>query len=226
GLKKILMLAAIGLFFFLVSLVLGWKTNVPAAAVASEPTEATETVAEIPMRSYIDPMSDSLSIEARASLQSLSEKQLESLIFELRERLNISRQKEQDLATQEVRLQAASEEIKADLEKLSSLRTELAGTVAQIRQEREALGQDRLVITAAEAANLQRIALIHDRMDAARGAALLVNMATNNRLDDAVRILNYMQERNAAKVLAEIVSISPNTATLLSERLKQVKEEN
>jgi pentatricopeptide repeat protein len=222
GLKKILMLAGIGLAFFAVSLVLGWKINVPAAAVAAEPNEAN---IEMPVRSYINPMSDRLSIETRASLQSLSEKQLESLIFELREKLKANRQREQELAVQEERIRAAGEEVKGDLEKLSGLRTELAGTVSQIKREREALGKDRLTITAAEVAKLQQIASIHDKMDAASGSTLLVNMASNGRLDDAVQILNYMQERNAAKVLSEMVSKDPKVATVLCERLKKVREE-
>lgn len=222
GLKKILILAGIGLFFFVVSLILGWKLNVPATAVASEPNQ---TNVEIPMRSYINPMGNTMSLEARANLQSMSEKQLESLIFELREKLKAQRQKEEEIALQEQRLRSASEEIKSDLEKLSSLRSELAGTVAQIKREREALGKDRLVITAAEIAKLQQIASIHDKMDAGSGATLLLNMATNGRMDDAVQILNYMQERNAAKVLAEMVGKDAKVTTVICERLKKVREE-
>jgi len=222
NLKQILILAGIGLAFFLGSLILGWKVNVPASATAGEPND---TDVQIPVRSYINPMSKELSSEARASLQSLSEKQLESLIFELREKLKENRQKEQELAVQEERIRAAGEEVKADLDRLSGLRTELAGTMSQIKQEREALGRDRLTIKAAEATKLQQIASIHDKMDAASGAALLLNMAMNDRLDDAVQILNYMQERNAAKVLAELVGKDPKVATVLCERLKKVREE-
>jgi flagellar motility protein MotE (MotC chaperone) len=220
GLKKILILAGIGTACFLASLILGWKTFAPAAAAASEESK-TGTSAE----GHINPMAEGLSAESKTTLESLSEKQLESLIFELREKIRESKKKEQELTTQEERIKATGEEIKGDLEKLNGLRTELAATVSQIKQERESLGKDRVVIMAAEAVKLQQIASIHDKMDAASGATLLVNMTANGRIDDAVMILNYMQERNAAKVLGEMVGKDPKIATLLCEKLKKVKQE-
>jgi pentatricopeptide repeat protein len=72
---------------------------------------------------------------------------------------------------------------------------------------------------------LKQIASIHDKMDPASGSALLLSMVMNKRVDDAVQILNYMQERNAAKVLGEIVNKDPKVATLLCERLKKLREE-
>jgi flagellar motility protein MotE (MotC chaperone) len=222
GLKKILMLAGIGLAFFLVSLMLGWKIHVPAAVAASEPNQTESGVSP---RGYINPISDKLAMDAKSTIQSLSEKQLESMIFELREKIRDNKKKEQELTSQEERLKAASEEIKADLEKLSGLRTELAGTVSQIKQERDALGKDVVTVTSAEMTKLKQIASIHDKMDPASGSALLLSMVMNKRVDDAVQILNYMQERNAAKVLGEIVSKDPKVATLLCERLKKLREE-
>jgi flagellar motility protein MotE (MotC chaperone) len=220
GLKKILILAGIGTVCFLVSLMLGWKAFAPAVAAASE-----ESKTESPATGHINPMTEGLSAESKTVLESLSEKQLESLIFELREKIKESKKKEQELAAQEERLKAAGEEIKGDLEKLAALRAELATTVSQIKQERESLGKDRLVITAAETVKLTQIAAIHDKMDAASGAAMLVNMAANGRIDDAVQILNFMQERNAAKVLGEMVGKDPKVAALLCEKLKKIKQE-
>jgi pentatricopeptide repeat protein len=221
-LKKILMLSGIGLACFVVSLLLGWKICAPAAAAAGEPNQAAQAT---PEKGFINPMGEGFGAEAKVNLTSLSEKQLEGMIFELREKMRETSRREKDLQVQEERLRAASEEIKGDLERLNSLRTELAATVAQIKQEREAMGKDAVTITAAETAKLQQIASIHDKMDAASGATLLISMVSNKRIDDAVQILNYMQERNAAKVLAEMVNKDPKIATLLCERLKKVKEE-
>jgi flagellar motility protein MotE (MotC chaperone) len=222
GLKKILMLAGIGLGCFLISLILGWKVSTPATAAAGEPNQAEQQLAG---KNYINPMAEGLAAESKVNLQSLSEKQLESMIFELREKMRDARKREKDLEVQEERIKAASEEIKGDLEKLNALRTELAATVSQIKQEREAMGKDQLTISAAETVKLQQIASIHDKMDPASGATLLLNMVTNKRIDDAVQILNYMQERNAAKVLSEMVNKDPKVATMLCERLKKVREE-
>jgi flagellar motility protein MotE (MotC chaperone) len=222
GLKKILMLAGIGIACFMVSLILGWKVSTPATAAAGEPNQASH---ETPEKGFINPMAEGFGSEPKVNLTSLSEKQLESMIFELREKMKETSKREKDLQVQEERLRTASEEIKGDLDKLNSLRTELAATVAQIKQDREAMGKDAVTITAAETVKLQQIASIHDKMDPVSGATLLLSMVTNKRVDDAVQILNYMQERNAAKVLSEMVTKDPKVATLLCERLKKVKEE-
>jgi pentatricopeptide repeat protein len=221
-LKKILIFVGVGLTCFAVSLMVGWKAFAPAAAAAGEPNQAG---AAVPEKGYINPMAEGFGAEAKVNLTSLSEKQLESMIFELREKIRDTSKREKEMQVQEERLRSASEEIKGDLDKLSSLRTELAATLAQIKQQREEMGKDQLVITAAETAKLQQIASIHDKMDAASGATLLISMVNNKRIDDAVQILNYMQERNAAKVLGEMVNKDPKIATLLCERLKKVKEQ-
>jgi flagellar motility protein MotE (MotC chaperone) len=43
-------------------------------------------------------------------------------------------------------------------------------------------------------------------------------------MDDAVKILFFMQERTKAKVLAEMGGQEPSLAALLSQKLKQVQE--
>jgi flagellar motility protein MotE (MotC chaperone) len=69
-------------------------------------------------------------------------------------------------------------------------------------------------------------------MDAARASEILSNMAAtqsksgaanrSTNIDDAVKILFFMQDRTKAKVLAELASTEPALAALLSQKLKQV----
>ena len=52
----------------------------------------------------------------------------------------------------------------------------------------------------------------------------MLSMAANNQLQDAVKILYYMNDRNAGKLLGEIGSTQPDIAGVLSLQLKRVKE--
>jgi flagellar motility protein MotE (MotC chaperone) len=61
-------------------------------------------------------------------------------------------------------------------------------------------------------------------MDTTQSAKILTTMASNNQIKDAVKILYYMSERNAGKLLGEIGTTRPDTASELSLQLKQIKE--
>ena len=49
--------------------------------------------------------------------------------------------------------------------------------------------------------------------------------AEGGSIDDAVKILFYMNERSKGKLLAEIVSTEPKLAAVLCQRLKKVVEQ-
>jgi flagellar motility protein MotE (MotC chaperone) len=84
-----------------------------------------------------------------------------------------------------------------------------------------------------EKANLVAIAAAYDRMDPASASEILTNMSMSqsrgagskrSSIDDAVKILYFMQERTKANVLAEMTTAEPALAALLCQRLKQVQE--
>lgn len=52
----------------------------------------------------------------------------------------------------------------------------------------------------------------------------MISMAASNQLQDSVKILYYMNERMAGKILSEIATTQPELASLISMHLKRVKE--
>jgi hypothetical protein len=71
-------------------------------------------------------------------------------------------------------------------------------------------------------------------MDATSASEILSSMALGKtanggssrgaNLDDAVKILHFMQDRTKAKVLSELVNTEPTLAAMLCQKLKQVQE--
>jgi flagellar motility protein MotE (MotC chaperone) len=138
------------------------------------------------------------------------------------------------LEKEKERLQIAQQTLKKDIETLNNLRVDLAARVADVKAERDLLLKARVEVAAAEKANLVAIAAAYDKMDPVGAGQILTNMATGSSksgaaasaasMDDAVKILFFMQERTKAKVLAEMAGQEPALAALLSQKLKQVQE--
>ncbi|MHC4889644.1 MAG: hypothetical protein ACYTEO_09320, partial [Planctomycetota bacterium] len=162
----------------------------------------------------------------------MTEKRLNSLIYEVREKIQEYNGKLQDFEVREKRLQRAHNSIKKDIEELDNLRIELVSTVANLKSEHDKLLKSRVEIAKAEKSNLTTIAAAYDKMDPLSAGKILTNMTKMQKgevggssLDDAVKILHYMTERTKAKLLAELVTSEPNLAALLCQRLKQIIEE-
>ena len=78
-----------------------------------------------------------------------------------------------------------------------------------------------LLIVTDYADNMQRIASTYDKMDAKQASKIIINMASNKQLDDAVKIIYLMSERTSADLLGEIAATKPDLASLLSAELKR-----
>jgi septal ring factor EnvC (AmiA/AmiB activator) len=228
--KLIILAAAAGLISFGGSFVLGWLTK-PAAARGepNQPAYAGET--------QFEPAQQIIGGESSVKT-AMTQKQLEDLIAQVREKMQEYNSKLEGLQAREQRLLMAQDSLKKDIGNLDNLRTELASTIASVKDERDKLQKGRLEIAQAEKANLISIAAAYDRMDASSASKILVNMCqasgpqkeagdikrVGSNFDDAVKILNYMSERTKAKVLGEIVNSEPKLAAALCERLKQIAE--
>lgn len=239
--KKVIIIAAVvGLASFAGAFATGWFTRPPAAAGAAEPTPPPTGPAGTgaPMGSLpqVPPPTLSptlaMSTEQAGAARSMTEEQLKELIIEIREKIQEYDQKQKELEKEKERLQIAQQTLKKDIETLNNLRVDLAASVADVKSERDLLLKARVEVAAAEKANLIAIAAAYDKMDAAGASQILTNMATGlsknggsaSGMDDAVKILFYMQERTKAKVLAEMANQEPALAALLSQKLKQVQE--
>ncbi|MBE0534089.1 MAG: hypothetical protein IH624_00365 [Phycisphaerae bacterium] len=154
----------------------------------------------------------------------LHEEELKDLIFEVRERITEYKSKERSLAEEAQRIETAKKSLDADVERLSVLHDALNVAIGRLKQQEAALQRRLVEISALEKQNLQRIASTYDKMDVTQASTIIVNMASNQQLEDAVKIIYLMGERTAAKLLGEISTKKPDLASLLSTELKKVKE--
>jgi flagellar motility protein MotE (MotC chaperone) len=235
NMKRIIIMAAAGLLSFSGAF-LAAKFTKSADVTASEPNQSAAVAMEA---------GDSKTAQATAETQdtagltdsdmrkTITEKQLKSLVYEVREKMREYNTKLQDIEQREQRLQITQDTIKKDVEELTNLRTELATTVASVKEQRDRLLKTRLEIAQTEKANLATISATYDKMDAASAGKILTSMcATQTQsgadatgsADDAVKILYYMSEGKKAKVLAELVTSEPKLAAFLCQRLKQTME--
>jgi len=102
----------------------------------------------------------------------------------------------------------------------------VATTLASLKQQEENLKQSMVEITAAETTNMQRIAGRYDKMDVSQASKIIINMLSNNQLDDAAKIMYYMSDRTSGKLLGEIGNTKPQLAGVLCDQLKRIKESN
>lgn len=230
--KRIIIMAAAGLTSFTGAFVFAWLTKPPPASPSHETVVASD---------YVDkpflpqPEDDTMGPTDSTMRKAITEKRLKNLVFEIRGKIREYDGKLQVLERQEQRLQITRDALKKDIEALNNLQIELASTVAGLKEQRNKLLKSRVDITEEEKANLVSLAATYDKMDATSASKILTSMCTeqvssadvgevNSGLNDAIKILHYMQERTKAKVLAELVSSEPQLASLLSQRLKQISE--
>ncbi len=230
--KRIIMIGAAGLVSFAVTFIFAWFTGGEAVM-----PPAIEPFGRPTVEPFEGPTVEAGVISAVGAVGSemkkaMTAKRLNSLVYEVREKIQEYSGKLQGLEVREQRLQRAHNLIKKDIEELNNLRIELASTVASLKSERDKLLKSRVEIAKAEKKNLVTMAAAYDKMDSASASKILTNMTQMQKggvggssLDDAVKILHYMTERTKAKLLAELVTSEPNLAALMCQRLKQIIEE-
>ena len=158
--------------------------------------------------------------------QTMTDQQLESLVFEVRQKIKEYDDKLRNLDVREQRLQAARLTLEKDIEEMTTLRLELASAVASLRTEQDKLSKSKVEIEKTETENLISIAATYDKMDAESAAKILMNMVknqnSNTASDDAVKILYYMTDRTKAKVLASLADTEPPVSAYICQRLKKL----
>jgi flagellar motility protein MotE (MotC chaperone) len=167
------------------------------------------------------------------TIKGLSEKQLKSLVFEVREKIREYESKSKEIEVREARLAITQDTLKKDIGELSRLKVETAALVANLKEQRNRLLETRAVIEQSEKANLTSVAATYDKMDSTSASKIISSMCAKQiesgkiqggAIDDAVKILYYMTERTKAKLLAEMVGSEPKLAALLCQRLKHISE--
>ena len=235
--KLIIITAAAGLVSFAGAFVFGWLTKPSPASRPDELSQPT-VVSEEAEPGLPQPEADTMDTVVAASetaKETMAEKQLKSLVYEVREKKREYDNKLQSLEGREQRLQVVQDVLKKDSEDLNNLRIELASIIAALKEERDNLLKGRIEIADAEKANLVTIAAAYDKMEVTSAGKILNSMCADQMqdgqidsgggsFDEAVKILHYMTERTKAKLLAELATSEPKLAAALSQRLKQIIE--
>jgi flagellar motility protein MotE (MotC chaperone) len=154
----------------------------------------------------------------------LSERQLQNLIHDIREKLKDFHTRQKLLEEEAARIEISRQTLQADIDRLDSLRGKLDVTMSEMKQKEEALQTSILEIDKLEKTNFQRLASTYEKMDVAQASKIMATMAAGNQLQDSVKIIYYMNERNAGKLLGEIATARPELATIISSHLKRIKE--
>ena len=224
--KLIIMAATAGLISFAGMFAFAWLTKPSAKSPSTEviqPTPATEKPPpKVPQPQITTAGADT---ESDSKMKkAMTEKQLKSLVYEVREKIQEYDGKLEELKLHEQRLQVVQDTLKKDIEQLDNLRIELASTVASLKEERDKLPKSRIEIAQEETSNLMSIAAAYDKMDPEAAGRILTNMSQeqNNDNDDAVKILYYMTDRTRAKLLAQLATSEPKLAASFCKRLKEI----
>lgn len=221
----VIILAAAGLLSFSASFGVSWFKRQNAAPPVLPPE--AETSATGLTRSATD-VRESVSYAGLRGTDmetvGMTERQLQHLIYDVREKMRVYDTRQKELDEQAQRVHITRQSLEEDIEQLNRLREKLDTTLAALK-EREDRIQDTLIqIEEVERGNLQRLATTYDRMDVEQAGRIMMSMAANNQLQDVVKILYYMNDRNAARLLGEIGSTRPEVAGVLSMQLKRVQE--
>jgi flagellar motility protein MotE (MotC chaperone) len=245
--KLIMIIAPAGFVSFAGAFIFAWLTKpAPISQSASgEPNQPHQQAEQQEELKLPQPEFDAIALREvgdntikQPTIQpGMTEKQLRNLIYEVQEKKKQYENTLHSLQAREDRIQMAQVTLKKDIENLNNLRIELATMVAHLKEQRDKLLASRVEIAQAEKANLAKIAAFYDKMDATSASRILVNMCTEaspntkpadgqSNMNDAVKILHYMNERTKAKLLAELVTSEPELAAVLCRKLKQITETN
>lgn len=156
--------------------------------------------------------------------KSMLEDQLRNLILVVRETIQDQKSTERDLAAEEKQIQMAHATLLADIDRLSKIHDQMKFTISVLKSREASLDNILLEIETTEKKNLVRIAATYDKMDVTQSSEIMINMASSQQLDDAVKIMYLMSERTAAKLLGEISANKPELASLLTIELTKVKD--
>jgi len=226
--KLIIITGVVGLVGFAGMFAFAWLTKTTPQTQNYEAEQATPARQQADLKLAPPQMLTTSSLAAVDSKmkKAMTEKQLKSLVYEVRERIQEYDHKLKAFKIREQRLQTAQETLKTDIEELNNLRIELASTVARLKGEQDKLLKSRVEIAKTEKNNLISIAATYDKMDSVSAGKILTNMsqAQDGSDNDAVKILYYMSERTKAKVLASIAETEPTISAYFCQKLKQIIE--
>ena len=161
---------------------------------------------------------------------------------ELRTRLATVRDREDQLTARKKMIELIQEDIRGERSALDELRTQIKSELDALNEavegaekQRTSLDEERQKVSKTtqdmearivqlqkeEQDNLKKMSGMYNSMSPDVAAKILQNLADTGKMDTAVKVLSQMQERQAAKVLAELTDAG--LAAQLVEKLKSVR---
>jgi len=170
-----------------------------------------------------------LAREPETRTRLLKQQRLEELIKDLQARMRDYERKERKLAEREGRIRQAEEDLIKRGKDLEKLRMELVGPLTRLKDAVAELDRSRVLVDKHEKTALVAIAAKYDKMDPTKGAETLSSMYLAGQEEDVIRILHYMTDRVAAKLLENMTSKDPKSGRMISAevtaRMKRVQEQ-
>ncbi|HBG79054.1 MAG TPA: hypothetical protein DDW84_09510 [Phycisphaerales bacterium] len=226
--KKIIMIGLAGLLSFALSFVGAFLFLGDKVVETVHTQDAKSVAAEGGLAVHSDNAGSQseLVIPQVGTANGADEKQTKELVYDLRQKMDEYNEKLKSIDVENKRLEVARGQLEQDIEKLETLRADLAGSINSLKSERDRLLKTRVEISDLEKKNLVTIAASYDKMDGVSAGKILANMtqAQNGSPTDAVKILYYMGDRNKAKVLASLAETEPSMAAYFSQKLKTLTE--
>ena len=211
----IIVIAGLGALSFAVSFLLSGRRGAPPAAPPAD--QAAQAGSQLQQQMALAGLSEDVQLQPKA-------KQLDELIRDVRMRIAEYRHKVEKLEQREQRLRLAEGLLKTQAKDLEALRMELVAPLTRLKEAKAELEQGRVRIAQEELKNLKRLATTYEKMDATSGSEALTAMCANKQEDDAVKILYFMSERSAAKLLAKMPD--KTLVAKLSGKIKKIQQQS
>ncbi|MFP3936910.1 MAG: hypothetical protein ACLFVW_01120 [Phycisphaerae bacterium] len=213
---RIVIVATLALAAFGASFMFSWSRG-SSTAPEGDGTPGSQQ-AESPSGDLLAEYAEKASMQVQPS-----EAEMHQLVQDLREKRRDLDRRRRQLDQRERQIELAEELLDKQAEELEDLRLQLVAPLTTLKEATRELQESREVISRREQANIRGIAAKYERMDVDSGSQILVSMARNGQESDAVKILYYLSERVAAKMLGAIED--RELAARLIERMKRVEEE-
>jgi flagellar motility protein MotE (MotC chaperone) len=204
--KKIIILAGVAILGFAGSFMITLLLSGSGDQGANKEEEIVSAEAGVPLTDQLRP----------------NEKMIDELTKELRHQISELKREKQQFEEEQKRHRIASEELQKQIKELERLRVQLVNPITQLKEAQAEAMRSRVVIAQQEEDNLKRIATIYEKMDAVKGSEKLTTMCENGQENDVVKILHYMSDRTAAKLIAEI---DKDIAARLCEKMKKITKQ-
>ncbi len=246
--KKLMVIGVTSLVLFILSASASYfwqqkhKSGSTLDAAGKEGSSHKEAAKHSPAPSVATSHDDSTPRAAVRPAYNPGTEEIARMTSELRSRLSSVHEREEQLAARKKMIELIQEDIRGERTALDELRSQIKSelealneAVEGVEKQRGSIDEERQKISKTtqemeakivqlqkeEQDNLKKMSGMYNSMSPEVAARILQNLADTGKMDTAVKVLGQMQERQAAKVLAELSDAG--LAAQLVEKLKSLR---